>query len=83
MLASNGRRPRNELHIDMNEPMQPVEGKRIRKPRIIEVAAESEMLVSLVALPGALHDFETVQYTYQSRESKRLSSSSTLLMRTH
>ena len=32
----NGRRPRNELHIDMNEPMQPVEGKRIRKPRVID-----------------------------------------------
>ena len=26
----------NELHIDMNEPMQPLEGKRIRKPRIID-----------------------------------------------
>lgn len=31
-----GHKPRNELHIDMNEPMQPVEGKRIRKPRIID-----------------------------------------------
>ena len=35
----NGCRPRNELHIDMNEPMQPVEGKRIRKPRVLLDAA--------------------------------------------
>lgn len=33
--APMGRGPRNELHIDMNEPMQPVEGKRIRKPRAL------------------------------------------------
>ncbi|KAL9125569.1 MAG: hypothetical protein Q9175_008057 [Cornicularia normoerica] len=31
-----GRKPRNELHIDMNQSMQPVEGKRIRKPRVID-----------------------------------------------
>lgn len=31
-----GQKPRNELHIDMNEPMQPVEGKRIRKPRLLD-----------------------------------------------
>ena len=34
--ASTGRGPRNELHIDMNEAMQPVAGKRIRKPHIID-----------------------------------------------
>ena len=31
-----GRGTRNELHIDMTAPMQPLEGKRIRKPRIID-----------------------------------------------
>ncbi|CAD6593620.1 MAG: hypothetical protein ASARMPRED_007739 [Alectoria sarmentosa] len=35
----NGCRTSNELHIDMNEPMQPVEGKRIRKPRVLHDAA--------------------------------------------
>lgn len=36
MPAPKGRGPRNELHIDMNEPMQPVDGKRIRKPRVLD-----------------------------------------------
>ena len=32
-------------------------------PSELEAAAESEILASLVALPGALQDFETVQHT--------------------
>ncbi|KAL9065170.1 MAG: hypothetical protein Q9161_008414 [Pseudevernia consocians] len=36
MPAPKGRGPRNELHIDMTEPMQPVQGKRIRKPRVLD-----------------------------------------------
>ncbi len=36
--VSEGRRPRSdELHIDMNASMQPVEGKRIRKPRVLDI----------------------------------------------
>ena len=35
---SEGCRPRNdELHIDMNASMQPAEGKRIRKPRVLDI----------------------------------------------
>ena len=33
--STTGPGPRDELHIDMNEPMQPVDGKRIRKPRVM------------------------------------------------
>ncbi|CAF9941348.1 hypothetical protein IMSHALPRED_002536 [Imshaugia aleurites] len=34
--TSSARKPRNELHIDMNAPMQPLEGKRVRTPRILD-----------------------------------------------
>ena len=42
--ALKSRNAHNDLHIDMTESMQPLNGKRIRKPRVLDTAASKPTL---------------------------------------